>query len=84
MENSEVRAKMYEDLFSAEIRAVAEHDAVTRRGMIYLALGLPLDDVLAALKISRATWYRRVQDLKHHTGGAVESGVIKSVRDVAR
>jgi hypothetical protein len=40
----------------------AQHK-VTERASIYIATGLPLDQVLDALKISRATWYRRVEAL---------------------
>lgn len=37
---------------------------MTRRAELYLHAGLPLERVLDALKISRATWYRRVADAR--------------------
>lgn len=57
--------EMYESLLKSERRLRAERHDITRRALIYMEMeGLPLDRVLEALGISRATWYRRVQDLR--------------------
>jgi len=64
METPEANAKMWADLLNSEMQAQrAQHD-VTRRAELYLYAGLPLESVLDALKISRATWYRRVEALR--------------------
>lgn len=55
---------MYLSLRAAEGRLREERDEVTRRALIYLDDGLPLDEVLVALGISRATWFRRVRELR--------------------
>lgn len=56
---------MWVDLLTSENAAKAAPHNVTRRAEIYVeAAGLPLDRVLDALKISRATWYRRLQALR--------------------
>jgi hypothetical protein len=53
---------MLNSLRTSETAAkIAAFDA-TERAILYLDAGLPLDRVLDALKISRATWYRRVAD----------------------
>ncbi len=57
-------AKMWADLFNSEIDARSATHRVTSRAEVYTAAGLPLDRVLDALGISRATWYRRVEALR--------------------
>lgn len=64
METAEQHGRMWADLLTSELRWQAERHAVTTRGLFYVEAGLPLDKVLDALKISRATWYRRVADLE--------------------
>jgi hypothetical protein len=63
METTEVQARMWSDLLTSEMTARSAQHKVTERASIYIATGLPLDQVLDALKISRATWYRRVEAL---------------------
>lgn len=53
---------MWADLLTSEIAAKSAQHHVTTRAKIYLEAGMPLDQVLDALKISRATWYRRAAD----------------------
>lgn len=60
-----LKGRMWADLLTAELYAKAAHHDVTRRAEIYVhAAGLPLEQVLDALKCSRATWYRRVEALR--------------------
>jgi hypothetical protein len=54
---------MWTDLLTSEMSARSAQHKVTERASIYIATGLPLDQVLDALKISRATWYRRLDAL---------------------
>ena len=56
---------MFADLLNSERRALAEKHAVTQRAIIYMEGGLSIAQVLAALHISRATWHRRVMDMRH-------------------
>jgi hypothetical protein len=63
MNNREAQAKMWADLLMSETQARAAQHQVTKRATIYLHAGLPLDQVLDALSVSRATWYRRVEAL---------------------
>jgi hypothetical protein len=63
METPDVQARMWSDLLTSEMTARSAQHKVTERASIYIATGLPLDQVLGALKISRATWYRRVEAL---------------------
>jgi hypothetical protein len=66
MEETEAQARMWADLLAGETQVrTAAHD-VTRRAELYLHAGLPLERVLDALRISRATWYRRVAELREH------------------
>lgn len=51
---------MWADLLTSEISAASAQHEVTGRAVLYIDCGLPLDQVLDALKVSRATWYRRV------------------------
>jgi hypothetical protein len=62
METTERNSRMWVDLFTSETQAKSARHAVTERARLYMEAGLPLDQVLDALKISRATWYRRVQE----------------------
>lgn len=55
---------MRTDLLLTESEARDAAHLVTRRALIYMEAGLPLDQVLEALKVSRATWYRRVEALE--------------------
>ncbi len=54
---------MWTDLLTSEMAASSAQHKVTERASIYIATGLPLEKVLDALTISRATWYRRVDAL---------------------
>lgn len=66
MDTTEAQTQMYADLLTSETRAVSERHAVTQRALLYVEIGgLPVREVLQALHISRATWHRRVQDLRH-------------------
>ena len=66
MTNLEAQTQMFADLLNSESRALAEKHAVTQRALLYMELGeLTRPQVLAALHCSQATWYRRVQDLRH-------------------
>lgn len=51
---------MWADLLTGELSARSAQHRITERALIYIDCGLPLDEVLDALKVSRATWYRRV------------------------
>jgi hypothetical protein len=64
MDTSEVKGRMWADLLTSELAARSAQHVVTRRAETYIYAGLPLDDVLDALKISRATWYRRVEAVR--------------------
>jgi hypothetical protein len=64
METVTFHAKMWADLLNAEIIARSAQHHVTARAELFLEAGLPLDKVLDALKVSRATWYRRVDALR--------------------
>jgi hypothetical protein len=64
MDEATMQAKMWLDLFTTENYARGEQHRVTSRAEVYLAAGLEMDKVLDALKISRATWYRRVDALR--------------------
>lgn len=55
---------MYTDLLITELEARQSAHLVTRRAGMYLESGLAMSQVLQALKISRATWYRRVEALE--------------------
>lgn len=61
MDATEYQARMWADLFTSEMSARNATDRVTERALLYQEAGLPLEQVLDALKCSRATWYRRVQ-----------------------
>jgi hypothetical protein len=59
------RAAARQDLLISETSALSARHQVTKRAEIFLASRtLALDDVLDVLKISRATWYRRLEALK--------------------
>lgn len=64
MDDGSKRSLMWVDLFTSNLEAESAGHRVTQRALIYLDSGLPLGDVLEALKISRATWYRRVEALE--------------------
>lgn len=60
-----VSESAYKDLLISESEVMSGQRQITRRAEIYLATGaLTLDRVLDALKISRATWYRRREALR--------------------
>jgi hypothetical protein len=63
METQQQQAKMYIDLLTEEMHAKSAPHRVMDRAELYLSLGLPMDDILSAMKISRATWYRRLDAL---------------------
>ncbi|MEA2396729.1 MAG: hypothetical protein QOE72_4832 [Chloroflexota bacterium] len=77
METIERDARMWADLLTSENAARAAQHEVTNRAQLYLASGLPLERILEALKISRATWYRRLSEL-----AAWEARNSKASRDV--
>jgi len=64
MLNPQANRVMVDDIRNTERRLLAEHHASTRRALLYIEAGLTRQDVLDALGISQATWYRRVQDLR--------------------
>lgn len=55
---------MWLDLLTSEDAARCAQHQVTRRAETYSECGLPLDSVLDALEVSRATWYRRLEALR--------------------
>lgn len=67
MDDAEFNGRAWVDLLLAELDAQSATHKVTRRAQLYMHGGLPLEKVLDALKISRATWYRRVQGLEEWT-----------------
>ncbi|MFZ0667090.1 MAG: hypothetical protein WAM97_15160 [Acidimicrobiales bacterium] len=64
MDSAALQENMLTDLLVSEMEAKSAQYRVTSRAEMYMATGLPLDRVLGALKISRATWYRRVEALR--------------------
>lgn len=65
MEQEFIRIAAWNDLLTSETLAASARHQVTKRAEIFLASRvLTLDDVLAALNISRATWYRRLEALR--------------------
>ena len=64
MEEVKRQAAMWTDLLTGEMQARSAQHRITERALIYMDCGLPLSQVLDALKISRATWYRRVTALE--------------------
>lgn len=64
MDDNTAHAKMWVDLLVSEMHAQSARHMVTQRAEVYLWSGLPLERVLDGLKISRATWYRRVAELR--------------------
>lgn len=81
METSEIQARMWADLFTSEMNARALSFSVTERAVLYVEAGLPVESVLDALKISRATWYRRVSD---HNARRADNRVAASTITVER
>lgn len=69
MAKDQITSRMYEDLRDSETRLLAERHAITARALVYIGAGLDQRSVLVALGISRATWYRRVQDLRQAEAG---------------
>jgi hypothetical protein len=59
-------ARMWADLFLAELDARHATDRVTARAEFYQHAGLPLDEVLDALKLDAAGWATRVAALRAH------------------
>jgi hypothetical protein len=64
VEKRELDIEMWADLRNSEIRQIDERNWLTQRALNYMEAGLPLVSVLDAFRCSRATWYRRVQDLR--------------------
>jgi hypothetical protein len=62
MDETTRNARMWADLLTSDIAAKSAHFHVTDRAILYIEAGLPLAQVLDALKISRPTWYRRVRE----------------------
>jgi hypothetical protein len=63
METQEWQGRAWADLLTSELEARSAQHKVTQRAQLYVEAGLPVERVLDALKISRATWYRRLTDL---------------------
>jgi hypothetical protein len=62
MDGEVMRVTARNDLLISETSAEALKHQVTKRAEIFLSSGaLSFDDVLDTLKISRATWYRRLE-----------------------
>lgn len=59
----ETRGRAWADLFTEELSARSAQHRVTRRALTYIECGLPLDQVLDALKIDDAAWDDRVAAL---------------------
>ena len=82
MEEIKRNATMWVDLLTSELRWKAERDAVTTRALVYLDAGMELEKVLDALKISRATWFRRVKALEEtHAATRAQLDAQKAARD---
>ena len=65
MDEELARVAARQDLLISETSAVSNRHQVTKRAEIFLACkALTFDDVLDVLKISRATWYRRLEALQ--------------------
>jgi hypothetical protein len=58
----ETHGTMWADLFTAEAHARSAAHLVTRRALIYVECGLPVDAVLDALKLDAAAWATRIAD----------------------
>lgn len=58
----ETAGTMWADLFTAELAARSAAHLVTRRALIYAGCGLPVDQVLDALKIDGEAWAERCAD----------------------
>ena len=71
MNGEVIRATARNDLLMSETSAEVMKHQVTKRAEIFLSCGaLSFDDVLDVLKISRATWYRRLEALKAWEAGS--------------
>lgn len=57
----ELRGTMWADLFTSELAARSAQHHVTRRALTYLAVGLPLAEVLDSLRIDGDAWTDRVE-----------------------
>lgn len=57
----EWRGRAWVDLFTAELNARSAQHHVTGRALLYLEAGLPMEQVLDALKITRIEWDDRVE-----------------------
>jgi hypothetical protein len=65
VEQEFIRVAARDDLLTSETLATSARHRVTNRAEIFMASrALTLDDVLATLNISRATWYRRLEALR--------------------
>lgn len=62
MDDMAWQARAWADLLTSEMRWKAERFATTERARLFVEAGLPLERVLDALTISRATWYRRLAE----------------------
>lgn len=76
MDNATWQARACTDLLTSEMRWKAERLSATERARLFVEAGLPLERVLAALEISRATWYRRLaeHDAEQATNAAAGTG----------
>jgi hypothetical protein len=64
VDEERARAEARTDLLTSETLAISAKHQVTKRAEILLAFkALTLADVLEVLRISRATWYRRLEAL---------------------
>ncbi|GAA4664074.1 hypothetical protein [Amycolatopsis dongchuanensis] len=64
-------------------RALADERQLTLLGHRYIAAGLPVEAVCVALRISKATWYRRVAELDDKLADVSPADVIAAA-DQAR
>lgn len=73
--NSELSGRAWAHLLTDELHAKAAVHRVTEQAYLYMAGGLiDIDGVLDALKISRATWYRRLDALNEHRATNLAAG----------
>lgn len=77
----ETAGSMWADLFTAELAARSAVHLATRRALIYVGCGLPVDQVLDALKIDGEAWAERCAD--YETWRAANRAAAHRVEDRA-
>lgn len=73
---------MWADLFTTELAARSAQHVVTGRALTYLTCGLPLDQVLDALKLDAEGWEARVASHAAWTAENRAAGARLSIRRV--